>query len=550
MSTKSSGLAILIAIVVVIVLAQVLLAPTQPPPPLKTRAGQRTQSSPTKPETLQQPIQPKAGRPSKKSKTLKVEEKKSQIVQTDKPRAKVTGAVFAPDGSLLEKARVYCTFITRQNGEIVPDYDKSQRVKTTEGGRYKFSLEAGEYRVSAIHPGAFRSSKDQFITVEDGQELSIDITMREYLTLSIQVSDEQKQPIQGATLWLQPKGMPGSLRGPELVSDAQGRVVFKKLSDAQHNLLITHPRFASRSVKINLKDPYLQFEREFTLKKGLTLSGVVISAKTKRPPKKARLSLQRDDDSTFFFQYECDPDGLFQFKSLSPGRYELIVGADGFANKTMMIKIPKDSGSIQLGNVVIAPLFKLTVTVTNEEGQALEGVDLRRLDFGLCPLSELKDAADSGVDNSFTLKFADGGVSDKKGQVVFQEFAPGTHNFLVQTKGKAPCFIDRQILKGDKTRITLVYSRRSAKLSGSFLDKNGEKKANRVIVLLRQGLMFPLKSMKTNRDGQFLFDQLAPGRYKLVDALTVSQQTLESKDDWLQLEDSGHVEQNVLEEDR
>ncbi|MDF1660411.1 MAG: hypothetical protein P1V97_01475 [Planctomycetota bacterium] len=465
-----------------------------------------------------------------------------------KSLAILRGRVLAPDGSGMEDARIYCNHYTRdKNNEVVVSYKNSQRVKSNVKGEYSLKLQPGRYRIAAGTRGPYRSTKDYFIEVKAGEEQLTDLQLRVYLTLQISVKDTNGAPIPGVELWLQPENLPGSVRGPELTTDANGLVLFKELSDERHNLLIKHPQFAQRFIKIELKEDIINSERSFVLEKGLILSGTLVSSKTQKPLLKASMTLQKMNGSIFHTRYECDPDGIFKFTSLSPGRYELTGRADNYDNKTIYLDVPKGSSDINFGTFPLNKLLDLTITVIDSAGRALSGVAVRQLDFGLCPFSVIEDAAEDGIDSLFLFRAIGRDLSDSKGQVQFKEFAPGTHNFVLTKKDAIRNYCDAQVVSETNNHLTLRFTTKSGVIKGQFYDKNGQAIKDKAIALIRDGYQAIVEGCKTGEDGRFEFSNLAPGRYKILEVGSATKEDLESKDNWLTLDDGAVLIQNVLE---
>lgn len=502
--------------------------------------------------TKREPIDPE--KPTQPKTKLKQGSHKTAPKQVQKALTKlkafatVRGKVFVPDGSTMAQARIYCNPFTRnENNTISLDYNESQRVKSDINGDFSLTLKPGQYCLRAGTRGPYRSTKRYYIDVHAGDEKIVDLELRVYLTLTIAVRDEQGKPIQGVELWLQPEDMPGSLRGPELTSDANGLVLFKRLSDERHNVLISHPKFAQRAIKIELKEGVVHSERSYILVKGLTLTGVLLSSKTKKPLLNASMTLQKLSDSIFHTRFDCDPDAIFTFPSLSPGRYELTGRAEGFANKTVTINVPKGSRDINLGKISLDPLLDLTVTVIDGEGKILPGVAVRLLDYGPCPYSVIKDAAEDGIDSLFFFKVLDRDLSDAKGQVHFKEFIPGTHNFVLTKKGSPRNYCDAQVVSDSNRQLTIQLRSDAGSIKGQFYDKNGQTQKGKVMALLREGYTAIIEGKKTGEDGRFEFSALAPGRYKVLEVSSTTKEDLLSPDNWLTLEQGEVLVQNVLE---
>lgn len=462
--------------------------------------------------------------------------------------AVIRGRILAPDGSGMEKSRVYCHPFTKNNeGEIELDNENSQRVKGDRSGEYSLKLRPGQYRITAGTRGPFRGSKDSFIVVKAGDEQSMDLQLRPYLTLKISIKDKQGRAIEGATLWLQPEDLPGSVRGPELITDAAGIVKFMKLYDERHNLLISHPKYAAQAIKIVLKESIFHSERDFVLEKGLTLTGTLVCSQTKKTLADASMTIQKVNDSVFHTRFECDPDGVFTFPSLSPGRYELTGRAENYDNKTTFIDIPKDSKDIQLGHFELNPLINLTIIVIDEAGELVPGVAVRLLEYGACSFSTVKEAAEDGIDSLFFFKVLDRDLSNAKGQVTLREFAPGTHNFVLDKKGTVRNFCDAKIVSARDNKLTLRLSTKTGAIKGQFYDKNGLPQENKQIALLREGYTEIIKGTQTDSEGRYQFAKLAPGRYKVLELGSATKDDLDSNTNWLTVEEDGVLVQNVLE---
>ncbi len=118
------------------------------------------------------------------------------------------------------------------------------------------------------------------------------------------------------------------------------------------------------------------------------LKGMVVKLATSEPLRKAHLRLQSEDDKTRSVTVVTDENGLFEFKRVEPGRYNLTAMRVGYVSLPYGQRKPNDPGAIltlRPGQEMKDLLFRLVPSaiiagrIYDDDGEALPGVSVTAL---------------------------------------------------------------------------------------------------------------------------------------------------------------------------
>jgi hypothetical protein len=186
--------------------------------------------------------------------------------------------------------------------------------------------------------------------------------------------------------------------------------------------------------------------------------------------------------------------GLFSFSKLSPGRYWLDASAPGYARETRVVHVP-------LATAVIIPLRDaafLSGFVTGEDGAPVAQAEV----LAISAANEVRGESDSS--GAFSLEVAPG----MAGVFAHKNSLSGRLEFPVEAKAGESVKGLHLVLRNGTTLSGRVHGDDGKAIAGAQLALSLE--SERRAVSLREGI--------SDREGNFVFDGLAPGKYEL-DAL-------------------------------
>jgi hypothetical protein len=182
--------------------------------------------------------------------------------------------------------------------------------------------------------------------------------------------------------------------------------------------------------------------------------------------------------------------GLFSFSKLSPGRYWLDASAPGYARETRVVHVP-------LATAVIIPL-RDAAFVTGEDGAPVAQAEV----LAISAANEVRGESDSS--GAFSLEVAPG----MAGVFAHKNSLSGRLEFPVEAKAGESVKGLHLVLRNGTTLSGRVHGDDGKAIAGAQLALSLE--SERRAVSLREGI--------SDREGNFVFDGLAPGKYEL-DAL-------------------------------
>ncbi len=204
--------------------------------------------------------------------------------------------------------------------------------------------------------------------------------------------------------------------------------------------------------------------------------------------------------------FEKTADGSFTIEDVPPGHYRL----QAFANdhgpkftKTFDVKrmfvngvtIELDHGSTVAGKAI------------DGNGKPIAGATIRMFEnaYQKGPLSKMLYGEYAEVAQPVT--------TDAQGNFRFEHQGPQTVQLRASSPGRMPVTLkDVVIAEGADTTVPDLQLSEGAGLRGLISDANGPAKGARVTLIGKDGEM---ETTKTNADGEYVFEHIAPGEYTL-----------------------------------
>lgn len=331
-------------------------------------------------------------------------------------------------------------------------------------------LPKGTFTVIAEHPDYIMSHPAQ-AAVQDGQELTVELTLREGATLEGEVVDTEGAPVSGVTVLL-------SSHEP-VQTDANGHFTAKGLLPGRKLVLnAVHPDYdLTKTVNVQVEAGTVA-QAKLVLKRRGRYRGRVVSAAGKP------LTHFRVENREF-----TDPSGRFEISAQArelTGGSKILLSIDAQGHLPEVRDFPADQLDVGTIELEAAPTFN--GRVVDEGGSGVSGVVVSCLECDRRVLS-----ADDG---SFELDL------------------PGFEGRMTLTASKGSLTAQKEV-DVREAGAQLVLRSLSA-LSGAFYDAEGRPQGGVALVMSSSSLM-DSEVVVTGSDGRFRYEA-SPGTIRLTSA--------------------------------
>ncbi len=481
----------------------------------------------------------------------------------------ITGYVVeGPGRSPVVGARVLSVAEPRDRG------DSGRRSSTTTDSRGFFSLltglESGSYDVLVSFAG-YRGQRRRGVRV--GEQLAF--SLARVPSIVGQVTDPEGRPLSNATVFLEHTAL-GATRGRQIAAGANGQFVSADLASGRYRLLAYALGLApSRLVGVTVSDGWERVTLQ--LRRGFRVTGKLRN--NRREPLVAHGGfLQLNDEP-------CPPafikhmrlhasGGAFSASDVPPGRHQLLVSADGYSPRSLIVAV--QDRDVSLGNVTLRQGHTIRGVVRDAAGAAVGGCEIIAELSGQpimiavskgdgtfllgvreaavhdlvagCPQGEarLRTMTD-GSPVVLTLRSQgriEGHVVDEEenpvaefwiamsserqgglqpvrrheSHFVLEHVSPASYSILVEAAGFVPRRLsDVVVAESETTDIGMVILRRGLAVEGSVKTPLGSPIVGAAVVAIsRSGLALPDSRAFTDRRGHFVLSGIPSGTADLV----------------------------------
>jgi hypothetical protein len=378
--------------------------------------------------------------------------------------ARLLAEVVDPDGAPVPGASVFAR---------LPQPNRMRSSIADEQGRADLSpLAPGSYLVSAAAGGW--AGSEQVSVLAGAGESQVRLTLRRGLSIAGRVVDDAGAPVGRAEIYAVPQSPASSPLPASATCDESGHFTLSGLEDAPYVLT---PRRemdegASSTVRPGAEAVVLRIDRPGEVVGRVTLAGQPL---------------------TTFFYVEGAPfeteDGSFQL-GLSPGEHELTV-AGSFAPRTFPVTV-KAGQQVDVGEIAVGRGGVIEGVALSPDGAPAVGLDIVLTSGG----SEERCPADHDGRFRFT-DLAEG---------PYQLSAAGAQGFVRP--------VSVHLVEG-QTLPTQLQAEAAGRLAGSVTDAAGS-----LVRFARVELRGPAEDTilmtVCDRRGEFAFDGLAPGPYRVI----------------------------------
>lgn len=428
---------------------------------------------------------------------------------------------------------------------------QGQKCKT-ENGRCAFRVPPGIYQVSVSKQGFFdavdplSARYSEQITIRPLDRFRLEVPLLPAGSLSGSVFTEDGQPVPRAFLRIRLAGFDPS-RAPLqrwTYSGPKGEFVLDDLPPGRYGLFLAPPEsvrfrglkrseltgeFTGYSVQLfhpgveeaSWVEPveiapglHLQ-HRTVVLRrmKVYSVTGALIDSRTREPLLEASVGLRTADEfgSELFAPRQVRSDGSFEFHSLGPGAYHLLVFRRGLevpwlvkflitptSQPDLLLNVPPWSPvtiDIAARNVRIGNKTRIQLEAESGTGSLAAPVrDPGPLDMGMLPPGEYRLSVES-EDGLYAARALQSNVDVRKNPV--------------------------RVYEGASPRVEVEFSDQSGEILGTLIDQDGEPQTRGWVVLapadpeLRaRGELF--RQLRVGADGAFVLPQIPTGDYRLL----------------------------------
>jgi hypothetical protein len=276
------------------------------------------------------------------------------------------------------------------------------------------------------------------------------------------------------------------------------------------------------------------------------IRGRVYAADTRRPLRRARITVNAPELGGEARLTSTNADGRFEIKDLPAGRYTVAVNRSGYLRLTYGQRRPFEQGKpLQLADKSVADnidfmlprMSLITGRLVDETGEAISGVRVMAM----------RTAFFEGRRRLVPVGGGPAAITDDAGQYRLLGLTPGTYfvqadlretwtvtdGGVEQVMGYAPTYFPGTTTVEEARRVTVgtgeeatnidfpLVPGRAATVSGPAVDSQGRPLAGRTVGVSQQyrgpnfGMFLTSGSGQVNADGSFRIRDLAPGEYRL-----------------------------------
>lgn len=276
-------------------------------------------------------------------------------------------------------------------GAVVWGLDPADAVRTDRGGTYRFGELGQEVVVLNAAASGYRTARIASGQLLEATSAGPTLLLDPAATLLGRAVDRSGRPVAEVEVVAAPAPVrgAGSMRPNEPVHGRTGpdggfRLAGVAVGSAIE-LSAKHPDFAPWRESVPPLSPGPSTPRRIELDFGRVAAGRVQDPEA-RPVPGATLRLVHADENRQRLPWESeqpaglatsDADGRFVLPRVAPGRYDLEVGARGFAKlRVPGVRVERGEGPCELGTVTLAPGVTLEGRVVDPEGRAVEGAGI------------------------------------------------------------------------------------------------------------------------------------------------------------------------------
>ncbi len=493
-------------------------APTDPVPPKSTGDAAAAKAGTQEPEIERRPLPP-----------------------TDEGRTApqgMRGRLVDPHGSPIADAEILLfegharqpltALLAARRGVVAPPI---ARAESDEHGEFALGVQRvtpGGYELRIAHPDFAHRAVPEVTLFPDRWIRLDDITLDPGVTVEgrVTVQGGSGLPVAGATVTVVPAGALPTVdvlgvreSGRTATSDAGGSYRVEHCADGLATVSAVAPGFARRDRQSVQLSRETQNRIDFELPKGESIAGVVTDPRGAAIGGAAVDAFALSAKTPMRLSARSDADGHFEVIGLVPGPYQLTVVAPGFVAE----KIQPVSAGGHDEHVVLHRQSTLEVLVRAKNGRAVDRYDLElksydaeRDQIGHVPTARLhRVLPDDLRDGRYPLADVD------PGQYVVQVEASGfaktfSAPFEVPRDG-SPVAVDVTLLEGGQI-IGVVLGGDGRPLADAEVGTLPNHHEDTVFKRMFDGMVpdrITRDTTRTDADGRFHFDRLAPGRYQL-----------------------------------
>lgn len=409
-------------------------------------------------------------------------------------------------------------------------------------GRFRLPVAPGHWRLRVEHPG-FAPWEADHLVAGDEVLARLDPLVR----LSVTVLAPDAAPVEGATVTLRPAGARApEERRDELRTDARGQAESLALAPGSWRLAVRHPGYATVAVPLEVPVGCFRIEREIRLERGARLVGTV-RAEDGAPLAEARIRIESPYRETFLLvEVQSDEHGRYAtdplFSTLET--LEVLVSATGHTEATEWLGIqPADVAAGEAVRDFVLGRAGLTLRgrAVDAAGAGVDGASVRIAAIDLAGTDPTNPAAVFQVAPRAPWLWQEVARTDAAGAFELRDLACTREQALLLVHpGFAPRVAWCPALEpGSVHDLGDLLLAGAGSLTGRARWEDGTPaagerlalgKANRIhfreraeIAAFRPDSWFHVLETRTDADGRFRFDLLAPGTYHFASTSTSGQ---------------------------
>lgn len=401
--------------------------------------------------------------------------------------------------------------------------DSKSSISCDEGGYFIIPhLLPGDWMILARHEN-FCYGPGAKVYLSSGQSVQVQLSLKETASLRFRFQDNAKKPIKGVDVEIYP-GAESYVNALDIlggVSNDKGKWSCDRFRLQFFTLLVYKEGYASRVLELDL-EKMTKTIQTVTLLKGTIVQGAI--SLNGNDDKKARIQVLFQpigaSNSSSYADVTYGLKGpLFESSRLNPGKYRVLVTAMSHSVHVTEIELKDHQETFNLGTIALKRLSPVIVKVLNEQNEALDGVRIGATKRGFL-FDSLRDF---------------NGLTDANGNTLIYS-PPGLVNLYGVKDGYLTRYKDAVLIKESVCRVTIYLTTKAGgRIQGKCYEGSGQLGKTGLIYLARKGHGRLHDSALVNSEGDYFFQKIPEGSYKLIEDPKNSEAILSDPNGWFQV---------------
>ncbi len=330
--------------------------------------------------------------------------------------------------------------------------------------------EDGTYEIKSVKPGAYSLAVMKVVAMMPTRLFETDIELADKdLEKNVELPEgeisgkvvdaENRDPIEGAKVTLEQRRAKdvreaailkiGLFIGGGENTDSEGKYSFPIVADGEYFVVASKEGYAPQGLSAEVRNSRGPSNLDFSLSRGVILSGQVSGSDPSRPIREVFLSaIDSEGRPVYSKRISLSDAGEYQASGLAPGDYIVSVDARGYASAKKKVRV--SSGADNRADFALTAGGTIVIRAVDERGRPVTGAQTELLDeqanFFLGFFPDLKELMNIGFE----------AISRGDGVDISRNIPDGKYRVKVSAMGYEDEFVNVAVRGGEQTDQTVT----------------------------------------------------------------------------------------------